>query len=398
MTIEALTFLNSPEGKQLLEEYHDLGETELPRLALKLAKKKIPFAAELITLLTARQKAQSKFNQADQMFFTSDGLLQSSDERMSQYIAERFTQKLPAHAHIIDLTCGIGGNSIFLAQHFTVTTIDIDPVHLYCAKQNASAYNVAENINFVEGRAEDNITDADAFLIDPQRIRSGQTKTRSLHNSQPNIMELLPEMFKITRNICIKISPAFDYAEIAELPETPEIELVSENNTNKSALLWFGDFKTCERRATMIDNQKIVSYTNQENEITATAKPIQKYIFIVNKAITKARLLHEIAEKYDLNVIRSTSEILTADHLPSAPSKVMRSFEVVEQCTYSKKLLRDLLQRHHIDRAHIIAKQFPIHADELRREYKLKEGGEYTLIFTTLSANDFYILLTKKVT
>jgi len=63
-----------------------------------------------------------------------------------------------------------------------------------------------------------------------------------------------PNRLEVTENICIKISPAFDYEEVFKLPGDPEIEIISENNNNKGAFLWFGEFKNAKRKATILDD------------------------------------------------------------------------------------------------------------------------------------------------
>lgn len=278
---ESIRFLRSEEGEKLLQEYQGVLEDALPDLALRLYKKKIPYAAEIITMLKLRKKGEKKFMKAANMFFTSEGLEQACSENISRYIARRFTEKFPPQAKVVDLTVGLGGNAIFLAEHLHVQAVDLNPTHLLFAKWNAEAYGVEKNMRFIEGRAEENLLFADAFFIDPQRIREGKTKTRSLKNSSPDILAILPRLLERTRGGCLKISPAFDYAEINLLPTACEMEIISEQKTNKAALLWFGTLKTCERRATiLLKNGEIKTFTNiaETPEPSIAHQPLQ-YIF-----------------------------------------------------------------------------------------------------------------------
>ena len=113
-----------------------------------------------------RQKAKKKFSRAEQMFFSVDGLEQSTDEVISTYIAERFGQGKT----IMDLTCSIGGNLIQLARHNRVVAVDSNQNNLLCAQKNAEVYGVAANIEFVLGNAEDNIRPGiEAFFVDHRR-------------------------------------------------------------------------------------------------------------------------------------------------------------------------------------------------------------------------------------
>ncbi|VDK25078.1 unnamed protein product, partial [Anisakis simplex] len=53
-------------------------------------------------------------------------------------------------AVIIDAFTGVGGNAIqFALKGAFVIAIDLDPVRLRCAVQNAKVYGVADRINFI---------------------------------------------------------------------------------------------------------------------------------------------------------------------------------------------------------------------------------------------------------
>ncbi|MDP3836833.1 MAG: class I SAM-dependent methyltransferase [bacterium] len=392
MTIKALEFLTSEEGRKILEEYKNVGIKDLPSLAFKLSKKKVPFFSEIVTLLKLRSQAQGKFVKSQEMFFTDDGLEQASGERISSYVARRI-KELIKDGTVTDLTCGVGGSAIFLAKYLKVRAVDIDEVHLSCARHNAERYGVSASIEFIHGLAEDNLNNTEAFIIDPQRIRDGQTKTRSIYNSQPNIVELLPQMLKVTENICLKISPAFDYEEILKLPGNPEIEIISEDNVNKGAFLWFGQFRGVARRATIIDGDTEVTYTGDRGKNRAeTAAALNKYIYIPNKAIIKAELSDEVASRFKLHRISHQNELMTAHELINYPPKVFRTFEVLEYSAFSMSKTKELIKRKALDRAHIVARHFGINPEDLRKTLKLKEGGQHTLIFTEWAGEKYVIL------
>lgn len=396
MTVQALEFLSSAQGVKILQEYKRVSIKDLPSLAFKLSKKKVPFFSEIVTLLKLRILAEGKFENSEEMLFTDDGLEQASGELISKYVARRIKDVI-AGGTITDLTCGVGGNAIFLAKYLQVRAVDLNEVHLCCARYNAERYGVLSNIKFIHGRAEDNVRGADAFIIDPQRIRHGQTKTRSIYNSQPNIVELLPRMLSVTTNICLKISPAFDFDEILRLPGNPEIEVISEDNINKGAFLWFGKLKSATRRATIIDGDAELTYTGDPGKVRAElAKDIYQYIYIPNKAIIKAELSDEVASHFKLRRISHQNELMTTNELINYPSKVFRAFEVLEYSAFSMSKTKELIKRNMLDRAHIVARHFGINSEDLRKNLKLKEGGRYTLIFTEW-AGERYVILGRNV-
>jgi trimethylguanosine synthase len=67
-------------------------------------------------------------------------------------IAAHITSKVPSQVKIIvDAFCGCGGNTIQFATKYKVIAIDIDPVKIEAAKNNAIIYNVLDNITFICG-------------------------------------------------------------------------------------------------------------------------------------------------------------------------------------------------------------------------------------------------------
>lgn len=393
MEIKDLKILDSPAGKELLAKYRDYRDEDLEKLMFKVDQSEREIMRAVVTLIKLRHKAKDKFRLAEKMFFTADGQEQSTGEKIAEYLAERFGEGL----QIVDLTCSIGGNLVYLAQKNNLIAVDRNEANLFCAQKNAEVYGVADKIKFILGNAEENLLfGTDAFFMDPERAREGKTKTKSILNSSPNLALMLPEMLKITKNIGIKISPAFDYAEIKKLPEIPEVEIISEDNVCKVAMLWFGEFKTCERRATMFVGDKKYSFSNEADKkisISLTAQPLA-FIYEPNKAIIKAHLLDEICEKFSLAKLNPSIAYLTSDYLPENKD-VCRVLRVIAFDKYSIKNVQKIIKNHNVLRANIISRGFPVSNEDLYKKLKIKEGGDLFLIFTAFKDNKYHFILSK---
>jgi len=397
MTLEELNFLQTSEGEFLLDQYKDLSDAELDRLLFKLSKKKVKYISAVVSLIKLRKKAVGKFGNSEKMFFTDISLEQSTGENIADYIGKRFKGK----KKVVDLTCGIGGNLIFLAKNaLKAVSVERDEVKLECAKINSQMYNVDKKIEFILGDAGQNIVqDADAFFIDPSRERKGKTKTRSILNSEPNIIDILPKIFEVTKEVCVKISPAFDYDEIKLLPEIPEIEVISEDNVCKVVLLWFGKFKTGDRKATCFIEDKVYVYTDKtlKKEIEILDDPLD-YLYVPNKAIIKAHLINEVACEFGLKKINSHTSFLTSDKLIKNKKELFRIFKIIHYDKFSIKDIKKKLKEKNIERVNIITKRFPTKPDELYKKIKIKEGGDWFLIVTVFRDEKYhYILATRDV-
>jgi len=240
--------------------------------------------------------------------------------------------------------------------------------------------------------------DTEAFFIDPMRSREGKSKTRSFLNGQPRLDELLPRMMEITNNICVKVSPAFDYREVQNLSEVPEIDLISENNENKVALLWFGEFKKGKSRATMfIDNKKEDVCNNPNTEEIPIVEDLGKYIYEPNKAIIKAHLIDEIASKYKLAKINKNIAFLTSNSKIPEGWQKFRIFEVLKYSSFSLKTLKSDLKKMKIENISVINRGTPILPEKLIKDLKMKEGSDAFILITKLKDEKNYYLITKRV-
>lgn len=394
MTNSELNYLKSKEGQAAYKEHCLDTDTRLELLVLKNQTTN-PFFGALASLIKLRRAAKNKFTKRDDMFFTSLSLEQSTSERIAKHIAKRFKETWV----VSDLTCSLGGNAIFLAEQVKkVIAVDLSEEKINCAQENALAYGVSDKIEFIVGDAFLNINkDVDAFFLDPARDRDGDTKTRSFLNSSPSLLEILPQLLAITPNVAVKISPAFDYEELKQLPCKPEVEVISEDNSCKVAMLWFGDFKTCDLRATGFKKEEFFSFTDGANKI-ADFSELKKYLYEPNKAISKAHLIDEVAVKFDLAKIDYNLSLLTSDELVCETDKnIFRKFEVLHFAEFSLKQFQSFIKQEKIERAEIIVKHFKMTADDIRKRLKIKEGGDNIIILTTLGNQKKVFILAKKV-
>jgi len=400
MTTADLEFLASEEGGLLLEHLSLLTWQERHKFLFKMEAEKRTQASTASAIIEIREKAEGKFSRAEKMFFTSLGLEQSSSEKISNHIAERFR----GDWQVADLGCGIGGNLLALAKKAKkVIALDEDEITSTCAKLNAKVYALENKIEFLNLKAEDfvgseKMKDIDAVFLDPARDREGKTKTRSILNSRPKLLEILPEIFKQTKNVAVKISPAFDWQEISLLPEEPEVEVISENNTCKVAILWFGKLKRGGNKASCFRKDKDYIFTNyqEKNSLVldtaagvAMADKVLAYVCEPDKAISRSGLLETYARQYNLQRLSSSNSYLTGI---KDDMKAARIFRVKQVFQTSLKHLKQELKKLNINRAEILAKNYVIKPEEIYKHLKIAEGGEYTLIFVVIDKKKIAIL------
>jgi uncharacterized protein YeeX (DUF496 family) len=60
-----------------------------------------------------------------------------------------------------------------------------------------------------------------------------------------------------------------------------------------------------------------------------------------------------------------------------------RAFETIQIIDFSKAKVKDYIEKYGIKNANISKKNFPIEVDEIKKIFKLKDGGEEYLFFST---------------
>src|SRR4030043_1468310 len=96
-------------------------------------------------------KRPTKFSKIKNMLFEKEDLRWATPEIVADYRARRLKCDL-----IVDLCCGIGGQSIFFGKYCKkVVAVDKDEKKIEFAKKNAGVYGV-RNIDFIVGDVLDN--------------------------------------------------------------------------------------------------------------------------------------------------------------------------------------------------------------------------------------------------
>lgn len=158
-------------------------------------------------------------------------------------IAKRFY----GHKICLDTCLGAGFMALALAKHVNkVIGVDINPLHLEQAKHNAGLALIEEKIEFILGDALKiirTIIEIDSGFLDPDWARIGDNKenhTPKLSQMVPPANVLLEEVFKKTKNVCLRLPKEFNLENLRGFPEH-EIESVYLDDKLKFYCIYFGD-------------------------------------------------------------------------------------------------------------------------------------------------------------
>ncbi|MBK7749694.1 MAG: methyltransferase domain-containing protein [Candidatus Obscuribacter sp.] len=415
MDLAAVSFLLSQAGRAALDELTQtpiLPANELKLISSLRKRFDMTTTAALIEAAQARQRAvrQRKYGRADQMFFTRDGLEQSSGEVIANYRARRFVATMPKDARIADLCCGIGGDTIALAQYFDVTGFDLDETRLQLAHANAHVCGVQDklqvrqsDVTSFDGQAEcaakgnssgDQSTTIkyDGVFFDPgRRDKNGKRIYDPERYSPP--LSTIRNWLKTTAGTAVKVSPGIDYEQLRAAGLDFEVEIISQAGEVKEAVLWLGAFKRPEvaRRATLLQGDDVLSYDDAACIPDLPITTPRGYIHEPDGAIIRAGLVGLLGEPLAATKIDPDIAYLTGDTPSDAVTA--RSFAVLDSMPFSLKKLKSSLQALKCGRVVVKKRGSPLSPEELIKALAIKgDGKELTVILTHLSGTHSAII------
>jgi hypothetical protein len=331
------------------------------------ARKKLPFFAEHFC------------------FFTTKSFEQSSSEPLAGYKAKLFSGDI-----LIDLTGGLGVDDWALSRSYgKVISVDKDEELNSIVRMNFEKLNI-KNIDRIDADAEEFIKQslkADLIYIDADRRAKG-SRAITLLDSEPPVLNMLSRLFEISERVLLKLSPLVDITYLTKtLRNIEKIHVNSLDNEVKEILVllknnFINDMQIVA--ADIQDGGTINTFSIKAGETHSpgiTGSLNAKYFYEPAGCIIKAGLTDAYSAKLGLKKISRGGVYLLGEE--RVPDFIGRVFRVIYGSSFSKSLFKDYLKRNRIQKANTAKRDFPVSADEIKRQYKISDGGEDYLFFTT---------------
>ena len=358
----------------------------------KLLLKKSPFSdvtmQEIVQQIKGSKTAEKKFP-----FLTKEGIVfppnLNLEQASSQSTAEYKAQNLKGKS-FLDLTCGFGIDAYFLSKNFDeVTLIEQNPELISLVESNwktlgRKAHFINKNLEeFLENLRQaqiDNFNKFDVVYLDPARRDQQNKKKFLLEDLSPNVLEIQEKLHSITDKIIVKLSPLIDISYlISELKNITEIQIIAVRNEVKELVLIIeNNQSTDNQQPTTIkwinleSNEPEFSFNfNDEKSAKSEFSESSKFLFIPNNSILKAGAFNIISEKFGLKKLHPNTHFYTSEHnIENFPGRVLQ-IEKIEA--------KDLKKG---EKYNIVSKNYPLKPEEIKKKYKLNDGGNHYLIFT----------------
>lgn len=295
---------------------------------------------------------------------------------------------------LVDLTGGMGVDTLFMAENF-------EEVH-YVERDEELCRLARHNFSLITSRVQVHCMAAELFLkrmqqktdviyIDPARRTASGKKVFRLQDCEPNVIELMPVLRERCRMLILKLSPMLDLTvALNALPETREIHVVAVKGEVKEVIFCLNLLlnETIEDNPAIrcvnlesADEEFMFTRQQEKNTECKYTESIGEYLYEPNAAILKAGAFKTVAARYSLEKLSQHTHLYTSDVLQMTfPGRVWRMIDKFDMKTAKGMKLN------------ILSRNYPISAEDLRKRYNIKDGGNNWLIATRLGSKPIVFL------
>ncbi|MBT2411736.1 methyltransferase domain-containing protein [Streptomyces sp. ISL-12] len=383
--LDALLALDTPAGRDLLDQVRDTDPAEELAVATRLRR---THPADLVSAALGqarlRQRAVAKFGAEDagRMFFTPNGVEQSTRASVAAYRARRFTAL--GVTSVADLCCGIGGDAIALARAgIRVLAVDRDPATAAAARANAEALGLDGLIEVREGDvAEVETSGYDAVFVDPAR-RGGRGRIFDPEAYSPPLSWAVRAARTASRAAALKVAPGIPHEAV---PDGAEAEWISDGGDVKEAVLWFGTEPGAVRATLLPGPRTLLSRRLLDPDVRTPGR----YLYEPDGAVIRAHLVAEVADQVGGGLLDATIAYVTADEL--RPTPYATAYEITDLMPFNVKKLKALLRERGVGTLTVKKRGSAVEPEELRRKVK-PQGPHAATVFLTRVAGAPTMLL-----
>ncbi len=361
-----------------------------------MALQKNPFPniswPEILNQISAKSKAKDKLP----TWFETRNIIypaKISIEQTSSEITALYKSQIVSGKSLIDLTGGFGVDALYFSKKAEkVIHCEINPDLSEIVRHNFEMMQVS-NIECIHGDSLEILKNRneifDWIYIDPSRRNDVKGKVFMLKDCLPDVPGLLDFYFNFSNSILIKTAPVLDIsAGLAELKNVKEIHIVALENEVKE-LLWV--LEKGYQATILVKTINLLKDKNQEfsfelgNTANSDYGNVCNYLYEPNPAIMKSGGFNEIGIQLGLDKLHKHSHLFTSEKIIDFPG---RAFKVRENIPYNKSEMK-LFEN---GKFNITTRNFPESVENIRKKWKIKDGGDLYCFFTT-DANDNKIVL-----
>lgn len=309
------------------------------------------------------------------------------------------SRKTISGGRLLDLTCGLGVDTLFLSRRFErVVALERDPLLARITADNLRRLGAA-NVEVLCADAAEYLAATrerfDWIYADPDRRDGAGRRQIRLGDCSPDMEALLPAVRRVAGGLCVKCSPMFDVAEAFRIFGRCRVEAVSWRDECKEVLVC-ADGSEPQIAAVAIgadgSETRFSALWPVEEPAAPPAFDPAAYRWLVQpdvalrKSRTTRRHLAGRADCWSNDGYGFAAE---------PPAGVMgRILEIDRIEPYDPRTLKRSLRQELPDgRAEILKRDFPLATAEIARRIGVTEGGSRRIAFTKIGGKLWTIRL-----
>lgn len=375
--------LSTEFSRFVLENRHsDVGGLRLKYAGKRNMNFDVDFA---ITQVDCRQRAKNKlFGWIENENFLFHSTL-SSEQSTSELIAEFHASLIPKDSTVLDMTCGLGIDSMTFARYgANVKSIEINQSIAEIVSHNIQVCGI-KNIELINADSIDYLNRCNeqfgVIFVDPARRGSHNQRTFAFEDCTPDIIANFELIKRHCRKLIIKASPMLDITQIVRsLKYISDIWIISIKNECKEILIRVDFVNMPERHAIIPINffskeekSEMKFYSDRENKevsyITELPDDDSDYwLYEPNSSFMKTMAWDFLSDSFSaLRKLNQNTHIFISDKLYSDfPGRKLKIKKIIS--------LKEL-KTHKGLQSNIIIRNAPLSINDIKKQYKISDGG-----------------------
>lgn len=370
-----IDWLTCAEGREVISQARNSNDplTAISSLRKKYSHVDPQLISQALTQTQLQLRLEQKWNlDATDLVLTDDGLMQASRPSVASHRANWIVENFGPAAHVLDLTCGLGFDSLAMAEAgLKVTAMEVDPEIAAAATFNLRHTDAKVlNTNCLTYEVPSSVA---LIFVDPAR-RNPDAAKRVDGSSQRifNPEDWSPSWSFVTElatrfPVIAKVAPGFDADIVADWDAT---WISSDGDLVETFLSSNG---SGQRSALLIDTKSGKQASFIGAQITSPA-PIGTYLIVPDAALIRARALSNLAAATSGGLVNEHIAWLTSNdrasvlELTSQSPRPAMGFKILEAIKYSEKALATAAKSYSAAGVTIMTRGMQLDVEKIRKQ------------------------------
>jgi 16S rRNA G966 N2-methylase RsmD len=376
-------------------------DDDITSLALQAARYPDIDIKYALTQIEGRQKAAKKLPEwacIDEIVYPVGISMEQCSSSVTAALKCQIIESLDIrHGTLVDLTGGFGVDFATIGRIFdTPVYVESNAALCRIASHNMPLLGLSA-ASIVAGTAEAYLEDmehADMIYLDPARRDAHGRRTYAISDCTPDVVDMHDTLVRKADYVMVKLSPMLDWHEVCrQLAACRSVYIVSVKNECKELLVLMS--MSDESRPFSlhcINDDTVYTISDIANDtdkvMLSTDITTARYLYEPNASVMKSGCFGALCMDYGVCQIGRNSHLYVSSRL--SPSFPGRAFAIESVIPFGDKRITQM------GRANVAVRNFPMSVADIRKRFKIRDGGENYVFATTDAENKHWFICCRK--